>query len=102
MANFFPKILKSFSPEFRDSVKELVKLWYDFKARFIEIEGFLKEIENIKDKTLKEVEENEYNLNIPIVYMRHPNARGWSYAKDGFVASEELKKLLKSRHYKIV
>ena len=42
------KILKSFSPEFRDSVKELVKLWYDFKARFIEIEGFLKEIENIK------------------------------------------------------
>jgi len=34
------KILKSFSPEFRDSVKELVKLWYDFKARFIEIEGF--------------------------------------------------------------
>ena len=42
------KILKSFSPEFRDRVKELLKLWYDFKARFIEIEGFLKEIESIK------------------------------------------------------
>ena len=34
--------------EFRDRVKELLKLWYDFKARFIEIEGFLKEIESIK------------------------------------------------------
>lgn len=35
---------------------------------------------------------SKYNLRIPIVYMRHPNARGWSYAKDGFPAAEELKK----------
>lgn len=34
---------------------------------------------------------SKYNLKIPIVYMRHPNARGWSYAKDGFIAANELK-----------
>lgn len=40
---------------------------------------------------------SKHNLKIPIVYMRHPNARGWSYAKDGFVAAEELKKKIGNR-----
>lgn len=39
---------------------------------------------------------SKYNLKIPIVYMRHPNARGWSYAKDGFVAANELKHKLEN------
>lgn len=35
---------------------------------------------------------SNYNIPIPTVSMRHPNARGWSYTKDGFPAAEELKK----------
>ena len=42
------KILKEFSPEFRENIDALMNLWYLFKARFTEIEGFLKEIESFK------------------------------------------------------
>lgn len=42
------KILKEFSPEFRENIDSLLNLWYLFKARFTEIEGFLKEIESFK------------------------------------------------------
>lgn len=42
------KVLKEFSPEFRENIDALMNLWYLFKARFTEIEGFLKEIESFK------------------------------------------------------
>ena len=42
------KILKEFSPEFRENIDALMNLWYLFKARFTEIEGFLQEIESFK------------------------------------------------------
>lgn len=42
------KILKEFSPEFQENIDALMNLWYLFKARFTEIEGFLKEIESFK------------------------------------------------------
>ena len=42
------KILKEFSPEFQENIDALMNLWYLFKARFTEIEGFLQEIESFK------------------------------------------------------
>lgn len=38
-----------------------------------------------------------YKISVPTISMRHPNARGWSFEKDGYPAAKELTKKIKMK-----